>query len=228
MRYLQLIGGVVMAAAQLQGGTTGIAMANNAQSYDALVNFSPGSAEESSLLQLSDMQLAAVVGGAMDTPSQTMRVSSGDLGPGEVKQILTQVLDRLRTNQTMSGTTQSSTTVVEQTGDQNVVVEQVQTSTQSNPPPGDMGSPTSSRQGNTLQQGSHVTVTRQPDGTTRIVTQQGEKTFTIMISLPHSPETLLNSIPFQALVSVRENIMQMINELSRPVIHSPPTAIGRR
>ena len=99
MRRVWLIGGMVVAIAGLEAGTTGMAMANNDQEFDALVSFSPGSEEGRNLLQMSDMELGSVVGGDASNSLETMRVSLDDALSRQVNQILTQTLTVQRGNQ---------------------------------------------------------------------------------------------------------------------------------
>ena len=217
MRRVWLIGGMVVAIAGLEAGTTGMAMANNDQEFDALVSFSPGSEEGRNLLQMSDMELGSVVGGDASNPLQTMTVSLNDGLTTQVHQILTQALTGQRGNQSVSSTNESITNVEQ--GGRDVTVQQTQTSTQSN------GPQSNNNQLNSLQQALHVTVKSQADGTTRVVIQQGVQTSTIIVPFTISAHTLMNSIPFQALVSVGQDIVQGIHQLSGPVLGNPSSLL---
>lgn len=221
MRRVWLIGGMVVAIAGLEAGTTGMAMANNAQGFDALENFSPGSEEGRNLLQMSDMELGSVVGGDASNPLETMRVSLDDALTRQVNQILTQALTGQRGNQSVTSTNESNTNVEQ--GGRDVTVQQTQTSTQSNGPQ----RTNNNNQLNSLQEALHVTVKSQADGTTRVVIQQGVQTSTIIVPFTISSHTLLNSIPFQALVSVGQNVVQGIHELSGPVLGNPSSLLRR-
>ena len=219
MRRVWLIGGMVVAIAGLEAGTTGMAMANNDQGFDALVSFSPGSEEGRNLLEMSDMELGSVVGGDASNPLQTMTVSLNDGLTTQVHQILTQALTGQRGNQSVSSTNESITNVEQ--GGRDVTVQQTQTSTQSN------GPQSNNNQLNSLQQALHVTVNSQADGTTRVVIQQGVQTSTIIVPFTISAHTLMNSIPFQALVSVGQDIVQGIHQFSGPVLGNPSSLLWR-
>jgi len=235
MRPLQFISGVIMAVA-LQAGTAGIAVAESIQgyeaiggeSYHALTRLDLSGRQARNLLQMSDMQLAAVVGGVTATPSQTMDISH-DVLSGKLNQTLNQLLAGQGGNQTGSTSSQSSTQIVEG-GNGRVTAEQVQTSTQSNgPQAGNTSSPPAPPSGSQINNLPipQVTVTRLPDGTTTIVVQQGQQVTTLVIPYPISPQTWFQSIPFQSAVAVSKDVVQNIQGLSAPMLGNPSTSIMR-
>jgi hypothetical protein len=146
-----------------------------------------------------------------------MGVSSADVITGQVNQIINQVLAAQKTNQSVFSTPESSMTAAQQP----------QTGTQTNgPQPGVMSpSPQSNNQVNSVTQANNVSVTSQSDGTTKVVVQQGATTMTIIIPVSASSQTLLNAIPFQTLVSVKQDVVHAIQELSGPVIGNPATML---
>jgi hypothetical protein len=216
MKARWIISGLV-AAAGLQAGTAGMSMADNSQAFDALLDLIPGTEEEATLLQMSDVQLDSVVGGQIGLPFQTMGVSSADVISGQVNQIINQVLAAQKTNQPVFNTPESSTTAAQPS----------QTGTQANgPQPGVISSPPqSNNQVNSVIQAFNLSVTSQSDGTTKVVVQQGARTMTIIIPLLVPSQTLVNAIPFQTLVSVKQDVVHAIQELSGPMIGNPATML---
>jgi hypothetical protein len=233
MNRVWRISGPIIVALGLQAGTMGVAAADNSQEFDALVDLHPGDGGETTLLEMSDGQLASVVGGEVGFPIQSMGVPSNPSISNQVTQILNQVLAGQKANQSGSTTKESSTTNVQSSGD-TVVVQQTQVSSQSNGPQPANGpqpvviTPTPVQSDNqviSLPQIPTISITAQPDGTTRVVTQNGGRTITIIIPFPVSSHTLLNAIPFQSLVSVPPDVVRAIHELSTPMIGSPPTML---
>jgi hypothetical protein len=234
MKGTWMIGGLMLAATGLEAETGGAAMANNSQQYDALLNLAVGSEDETSLLQMSDTQLASIIGGEVGSPLQVPGGLSGDQSR-QVTQILNQVLagqngqktTQPASNTSTSTTSSSSTNTVQQSGDQ-VTAQQTQTGTQTNGPTSGVVPPSpnqSNNQVNSLQQVTNVMITPQGDGTTKIVAQQGTRTTTIIIPFPISAQALINAIPFQVQVSVERNVVNAINQLSGPMIGNPATIL---
>ena len=238
MRPVQFISGVIMAVA-LQAGTAGIAVAetlqgyeaNGNQSYHALARVDLSGSQASKLLQMSDMQLAAVVGGAGPaTPSQTTQISN-EAFSAKMSQIVNQLLAGQGGNQTGSTSSQSSTQTIEG-GDGRVTAEQVQTSTQINSPQsGNTSSSSATPSGNQLTNlpPVQVVITRLPDGRSTVVVQQGQQVITtLVIPYPISPQTWFQSIPFQSAVTVSKDVVQNIQAISGPMLGNPSMSIMMR
>ncbi|WP_447599723.1 hypothetical protein [Nitrospira sp. Nam80] len=229
MNRVWMISGPIIVALGLQAGTMGVAAADNSQGFDALVDLNLGDGEETTLLEMSDSQLGSVIGGEFGFPIHSTGVSSNPSISSQVTQILNQILAGQTMNQSGSTTRESSTTNVQSSGDTTVVVQQTQGGTQSNGPQPVVVARTPLHQSDSpvtsLPQIPNISITAQPDGTTRVVTQNGGRTITIIIPFPVSSHTLLNAIPFQNLVSVSPDVVRAIQELSIPMIGSPPTML---
>jgi hypothetical protein len=225
MRHVWVLSGMMVALVGLEASLTETAMASTPPLYDALVGFGPDAAEDRNLAQLSDKQLASIVGGEASNPLQSLRVSVPEASSGIVNQNFTYVLTGL---DGQSSSSQSEMTTTVESGGRNVMVEQTQTSFQTNNPQQSMTSPaTQSTNGppQSLPPVVRVTVTPKTDGTTRIVVQQGDGTSTTLLPFHISPQALITSIPFQALVSVGQNVIQNIHQLSAPMLGNPSAVL---
>ena len=219
MKHVWVLGGMMVALAGLEANPTETAMASTPGFYDALAAFAPDAAEDRNLAQLSDRQLASIIGGEASNPLQSLRVTVPEASRGIVNQNFTYVLTGARDQSSSSSQSDMTTTV--ESGGRNVTVEQTQTSFQTNNPQQNTTSPTNQPTNGLLQslpQVVQVTVTPLTDGTTRVVVQQAGGASTTLLPFHISPEVLLNSIPFQALVSVGQNVVQNIHQLSAPVL----------
>jgi hypothetical protein len=203
---------MMVALAGLEGNNIEMAMASPPSFYDALTAFDPDGAEDNDLAQLSDRELASVIGGDAGNPLQTLRVSVPEALRGILNQNFTYVLTGPSDNSSASSTNET-------TNGRNVQTNNSQQST----------TPSSQQSTNgpvqSLQQVVHVTVTPQSNGTTRVVVQQGVHTSTTLLPFHISPEALFNSIPFQALVSLGHNLIQNIHQLSAPMLGNPSSLL---
>jgi bacteriocin-like protein len=225
MKHVWVLSGMMVALAGLEANPTEMAMASTPPLYDALAAFGPDAAEDRDLAQLSDKQLASIIGGEASNPLQTLRLSVPEASKGIVNQNFTYVPTGLA-DQSSSSHSNMTTTV--ESGGRNVTVEQTQTSFQTNNPQQNTTSPGNQATNGQLQglpQVVHVTVTPQADGSTRIVIQQGGGTSTTLLPFRVSPEVLLRSVPFQALVSVGQNVVQNIHHLSAPMLGNPSVVL---
>lgn len=212
MRRVWFLTGMMVALAGLEGNSTETAMAIPTSFYDALTAFGPDASEDSDLAQLSDRELASIIGGEAGNPLQTLRVSVPEASRGILNQNFTYVLTGPSDNSSASST-------YETTNGRNVQTNNSQQSTTS-PSHQSTNGPVQS-----LQQVVHVTVTPQSNGTTRVVMQQGVHTSTMLLPFHIAPEALFNSIPFQALVSLGHNLIQNIHQLSAPMLGNPSSLL---
>jgi hypothetical protein len=225
MKHVWVLSGMMVALAGLEANPAKMAMASTPPWYDALAAFDFDAAEDRDLAQLSDRELASVIGGEVSNPLQNLRVSVPELSRGIVNQNFTYVLTGLG-DQSSSSHSEMTTTV--ESGGRHVTVEQTQMSFQSNNPQQSTTSPANQSANGPLQSLPpvvHVTVTPQNDGTTRIIVQQGGATSTTLLPFHIAPEALFNSIPFQALVSVGQNVVHNIHHLSAPMLGNPSAVL---
>ena len=92
MRYWWLLRAVAMMVGGLGGGLAGVPTADSSEPYDALVNFSIDGRETRSLLEMSDAQMASVVGGELGNSLQTFGLPSADQLSEQLTRILNQAL----------------------------------------------------------------------------------------------------------------------------------------
>jgi len=87
-----LLRAVVMMVGGLGAGLAGVTAADSSEPYDALLNFTIDGRETRSLLELSDAQMATVVGGEHGNSLQTFGLPSADQLSEHLTRILNQAL----------------------------------------------------------------------------------------------------------------------------------------